>query len=167
MQEVNYKITIENSTGQGNRTPVSTQTQPEGTQSAQPVSQPQATAQKDKGVVTAGIVAVQHITPYVNQIVNFGVSQIGADTGAVELQQRTQVVTSAVSAGTSIALGAVVGGVPGALVSMAFTALQSAISYIQQTQAIQTQRRIENDNIALRKSRLGQTVNRSRGGNVV
>ena len=166
MQEVNYKITITNESG-GTKTPVSTQTQPEGTPSAQPVSQPQATAQKDKGMVAAGLVAVQQLSPYVNQIANFKISQIGAETGAVELQQRTQVLSGLASAGVSIAMGAVVGGVPGALVSAGLTALQSSISYVQQTQAIQTQRRIENDNIALRKSRLGQTVNRSRGGNVV
>lgn len=166
MQEVNYKITITNDSG-GTKTPVSTQAQPEGTPSAQPVSQQQATAQKDKGVVAAGLVAVQQISPYVNQIANFGISQIGAETGAVELQQRTQVLSGIASAGVRIAMGAVVGGVPGALVSAGLTALQSSISFVQQKQAIQTQRRIENDNIALRKSRLGQTVNRSRGGNVV
>lgn len=166
MQEVNYKITIVNESD-GNKTPVSTQQKADGTDAGQQVTQAVAQNRKDNGVVAAGLVAVQQISPYVNQIANFGISQIGAETGAIELQQRAQVISNFASTGANVAMGAMVGGVSGALVTLAISALQSSISFLQQTQAIQTQRRIENDNIALRKSRLGQTVNRSRGGNVV
>lgn len=165
MQEVNYKITIVDESG-GKKTPVSTQQAPEGTEAGQAVSQAVASSNKDKGLVASGLVAVQQITPYVNQIANFSVSQIGANTGAWELQQRTQFLAGLASSATTIAMGFAVGGPVGALATLGMQAVGSAISMAQKSAEIDTQRRIEAENISLRSSRLGQAVNRSRGGTV-
>ena len=151
----------------GDKTPVSTASSPSGTASAVPVSQQKAERKKEQGAFVAGVVAVQQIKPYVDQVIGFKVSQIEATTGSAELQQRAQIVSGAVSAVASIGMGAVVGGVPGAIVSTALTVLTSSISAVQTTAAINNSRRIERENLQRRKSALGQSVNRSRSGGTV
>lgn len=159
------RIIITNETD-GNLVPVSTKESPKGTKAGKAVSQNEAERKKDKRELAAGLVAVQQVKPYIDQAINFSVSQIQATTGSAELQQRAQLVTGAASSGISIALGAAVGGVPGAAMTAALSALQSSISFVTNSMAITNQRRIENENINLRKSRLGQSVNRSRTGGV-
>lgn len=150
----------------GDRTPVSTQAEPQGTTAGQGVSQSKAEKSNDKGMVAAGLVAVQQVMPYVNSAVNFGVSQIQMTTGSAELQQRMQIVSGMASAGISIGLGAAIGGVPGAAISAALSALQSSISFVQNSIMVGQQRQLEAENLALKKSRLGMTVNRSRTGGI-
>lgn len=148
----------------GDKLPVSTQSEPGGTSSGTPVSQPKAERKKEQGAFVAGVVAAQQIKPYVDQIIGFKVSQIEATTGSAELQQRAQIVSGAVSAVASIGMGAVVGGVPGAIVSTALTVLSSSITAVQNVSAIENNRRIERENLQRRKSAYGQSVNRSRTG---
>lgn len=153
-------------TTQGDRVPVSTQAEPQGTTAGQGVSQSKAENKADKGAVAAGLVAVQQVMPYVNSAVNFGVSQIQMTTGSAELQQRVQIVTGMASTAISIGLGAAVGGVPGAAISAALAALQGSISFVQNSIAINTNRRIERESLDRKISRVGQSVNRSRTGGV-
>ena len=148
----------------GDKIPVSTPSEPSGTSSAVPVSQAAAENKQDKGALVAGVVAVSQIKPYVEQIIGFGVSQIEATTGSAEMQQRAQIVSGAVSAVASIGIGAVTGGVPGAIVSAALTVVQGTISAVQTEAAINNNKRIERENLQRRKSTLGQSINRSRSG---
>lgn len=158
-------IIIRNETD-GDNIPVSTKDSPKGTKAAKAVSQEEAARKKERGELVAGLVAVQQVKPYVDQAINFRFSQIQATTGSAELQQRAQLVSGAVSSGTSIILGAAVGGVTGAAATAALSVLQSSISFVQNSITIENNRRIERENINLRKSRLGQSVNRSRTGGV-
>lgn len=151
-------------TTQGDRVPVSTQAEPQGTTAGQGVSQSKAENKADKGAVVAGLVAVQQVMPYVNSAVNFGVSQIQMTTGSAELQQRVQIVTGMASSAISIGLGAAVGGVPGAAISAALAALQSSITFMQNSIVLNQQKVLEGENLRLKSSRVGMTVNRSRSG---
>ena len=148
------------------RLPVSTTTEPAGTQSGAPVSQKSSEKKSDKGQIVAGLVAVQQVMPYVQSAINFEVSQIAYNTGSAELQQRAQILSGLASTGISIGLGAAVGGLKGVAVSAALAAVQSTITFVQNRQAIENQRRLEAENIYLRRSRLGSTVNRSRTGGI-
>lgn len=159
------RIIITNET-EGDRVPVSTPDSPQGTPAAAPVSQKKAEKEQDRGNFVAGVVVTQQVKPYVEQVIGFNVSQIQATTGSAELQQRMQVVSGAVSAVASIGMGAIVGGVPGAVVSTALTALNGTISAVQHSVALQIQRQIEQEGIDRKTSRLGQSVNRSRTGGV-
>ena len=151
-------------TTQGDRVPVSTQAEPQGTTAGQGVSQSKAENKADKGAVVAGLVAVQQLMPYVNSAVNFGVSQIQMTTGSAELQQRAQIVTGMAFTAISIGLGAAVGGVPGAAISAALAALQSSITFAQNSIILNQQKVLEGENLRLKSSRVGMTVNRSRSG---
>lgn len=153
-------------TTQGDRTPVATPTEPKGTTAGQAATQDKAEKKGEKGEVVAGLVAIQQVMPYVNSAVNFSVSQIQMQTGSAELQQRTQLITGMASTAISIGLGAAVGGVPGAAVSAALSALQGSISFIQNSMMIDQQKRLEDENLRLKRSRIGITVNRSRTGGV-
>lgn len=161
----NINITIRNETD-GDRVPVSTPNEPQGTKSGAPVSVPKSEREQSKGALVSGFVVAQQVKPYVDQIVGFSVSQIQATTGSAELQQRAQVVSGAVSAVASIGIGAVVGGVPGAAVSAALTVVSGTISGIQNKLAIDTNRRIEQESLYRKTSSLGQSINRSRTGGV-
>lgn len=153
-------------TTQGDRTPVATPTEPKGTTAGQAATQDKAEKKGEKGETVAGLVAIKQVMPYVNSAVNFSVSQIQMQTGSAELQQRAQIVSGMASTAISIGLGAAVGGVPGAAVSAALAALQGAISYVQNSMIIAQQKRLEDENLQLKRSRIGMTVNRSRTGGV-
>lgn len=157
----NINITIRNETD-GDRVPVSTPNEPSGTRSGVPVAVPKA--EQSKNALVSGVVVAQQVKPYVDQIIGFGVSQIEATTGSAEMQQRAQIVSGAVSAVASIGIGAVTGGVPGAIVSAALTVVQGTISAVQTEAAINNNKRIERENLQRRKSTLGQSINRSRSG---
>lgn len=159
------KILITNET-EGDRVPVSTSDSPQGTSAAAPINQQKAEQAKDRGAIVAGVVVAQQFKPYVDTVINFGISQIQATTGSVELQQRAQVVSSAMSAVASIGMGAVVGGVAGAAISAALTVVSGAITSVQNGIAIDINRRIERESIDRKTARLGQSVNRSRTGGV-
>lgn len=160
-----FRVIITNET-EGDRVPVSTPDSPQGTTAAAPVSQRKAEKAKDQGNIVAGIVVAQQVKPYVEQVIGYNVSQIQATTGSAELQQRMQVVSGAVSTVATIGMGALIGGVPGAVVSAALTALNGTISAVQHSVTLQIQRSIEQESIDRKTSRLGQSVNRSRTGGV-
>ncbi len=151
-------------TTQGDRTPVSTQKEPQGTTAGQAVSQTKAENKADKGAVMAGLVAVQQAMPYVNSAVNIVVSPIKMTTGSAELQQRAQLVSGMTSTAISIGLGAAINGVPGAAISAALSALQSSITFAQNLLVLNQQKVLEAENLSLKSSRVGMTVNRSRSG---
>ena len=162
-KSINIKITNETD---GDRVPVSTPNEPQGTKSGAPVSVPKTEREQNKNALVAGFVVAQQIKPYVDQVIGFSVSQIQVTTGSAELQQKAQVVSGAVSAIASIGMGAVVGGVPGAAISAALTVVSGAITTVQNGIAIETNRRIERESIDRKTSRLGQSINRSRTGGV-
>ena len=158
-------ITIRNATD-GDRVPVATPNEPQGTKSGVAMTQQKAEQAKEKGAFVQSIIAVQQVKPYVDQVVGFTVSQIQATTGSAELQQRMQVVSGAVSSIASMGMGAIVGGLPGAAVSAALGALSGTMSAVQNGIAIDINRRIERDNIERKTSRLGESVKRSRTGEI-
>lgn len=157
------KIALVNETD-GERVPVATPESPAGTTAGVATSPEKVARQQERGAVVGGVVVAQQLKPYVDQIAGFSVSQIQATTGSAELQQRAQIVSGAVSAVSSIVIGAAIGGVHGAAVTTALTVVQCTISAVQNQMAINNNKRIEQESIARRTAALGQSVNRSRSG---
>lgn len=126
---------------------------------------PEKSRQKnDSGIPAAGLVAVNQITPYVTQAINFGISQITVTAGSTELQRKAQIVSSLVGTTASIGMAAAVGGIGGAAVMAGMQVLNGIISTGYNMISIENQKRIEDENISLKKSRAGLSVNRSRTG---
>lgn len=167
MAEVRESITVVfKNTELETLTPVATEASPNGTSAGVSKNQFSLETLKATGEVASGLVAAQQIKPYVEQVIGFGVSQIQATTGSAEVQQRAQIISSGVSSVSSILLGAAIGGIPGAAMTAALTAIQSTMSFVQNNISIGNQHQIERENISRRKSVYGQSVNRSRNGGV-
>lgn len=166
-EEVRIVITDES---EGEGTPIATVGGGGSTPRA-PVSQTEAKKISKSGGIAMGLVAVQTVTPYVKQIAQFTVSQIEVTTGNAEAQRRAEAVISTTSglAGSigAIAAGAKVGGFYGAAAAAIIVAVQGIFSLNTRSAEIKNEQMLEKENIALRKSRLGQSVNRSRTGGVM
>lgn len=162
-RSINIRITNETD---GDRVPVSTPNEPQGTKSGAPVSVAKAERAQSGGNPLGVLVVAQQAQPYVDQAVNLGVSQIQATTGSAELQQRAQTINGFVSATRSIVYGGIAGGGAGSAVAAGVVIVGATVSAVQNGIAIDTNRRIEREAIDRKTSRLGQTINRSRTGGV-
>ena len=163
-----YEITIKDQTGSGGG----------ASSSANPV----ANNEEDSAVTTtaaralrltddpskkAAYAALEHIA--MNRVIattkkwiNHELSMVSVATGRVELQQRAQVVTDAVSGiaslATDIAVGAKVGGGWGAAIGFILNIAGSAVDIYQKADRINTERSLENTSIGLKNVRSGGSL---------
>ena len=162
MAGAEFRIIIENATGGDSADrPISV---PGGEAPDNVVTPERAKSKGDKGALALGLVAVREITPYVTQAINFRIGQISMATGSDELQRKAQAMSGIAGGLAGIGTAAVTGGLPAAALAAGMQALQSIISVQQNLTVIASQRRMENENLALKKSRAGLSVNRSRTG---
>lgn len=161
--EVKYRLIIENETD-GQSAPVSL---PSGSRpNSQPITPESAKRKQEQGINMAGLVAVNQITPYVTQAINFSISQISMTHGSDELQRKAQTFSGLAGSVASIGIAAATTGPVGAAITAGVNVINAVISVGYNRLSIQNQRAIENENIALRKSRAGLASNRSRTGGV-
>ena len=129
-----------------------------------PVSEKGAKAAKKKGSSSMGLVAVRTVTPYISKAAQFGVSQIEMMTGSAELQRKAEYFVEITGKIGSIGTAAAAGGWAGAAAAVgqliAETAMESAMRSIQ----VYFMKKEEKENLALRRSRLGASINHSRTG---
>lgn len=160
-----YRITIINGTEQttDQRTPVATQqTIQDNTQKA---DKPKVVGDKQNaGALAMALTATSQLKSYVDNAINFGIANIGFETGSIEAQRKMQTISSAMSTASSVAISGIVGGIGTAGLSLAIMGLNAMISTMQNSIQIQNQKQLESESLNLRKSRLGVAINRSRGG---
>ena len=124
-----------------------------------------------KKTFTKGFVADKHyVEPFVKQAISYEISTVSVRTGRTEEQQRRQFAydmgSKIFSAAESIAMGAILGGLPGALIGLGMSAVQMIVSYSQAQNTIDISRNAENISIGLQNMRAGGSVasyNNSRG----
>ena len=166
-EEKKYHVIIENRTAE-NPTPVSTSAQTSGAgdnEQASPVTEPRVG--KGGNFLSNVMVSTNVIKPYIQQAASFGISQIEMDTGSASMQRRYQAYTSIGSSAASIVTAGIMGGPAAMAGAFGVMMIQSLIQAEFTRQAINNQKQIEQENISLRKSRAGMSINRSRGGGVV
>ena len=160
MAGTTYRLIIEDQTS-GTRTPVSTGG---GVEEAKPVQ----AKEKAKGSTMANVmVATNVVRPYVQQLVSFGVSNIEMATGSAAMQRKVEAFSGIGSTAVSIVTAGIVGGAPAAAAAAGVMLIQKTMEAALNKMQIEMQKRVENENIALRKSRAGMSTNRSRGGGTV
>ena len=160
-----YEIVIRNETSGGN-SPIATEPNVDGEGSiATPITQ-KSSGSKQNRLVSA-IVATNTIKPYVEQIANFGISQVEMTTGSPELQRKLQAASGVASTLSSITIGGVTGGWQGAAVAAAMQLIQGILQTSLNQININNQKQIESENLSLARSRAGMISNKSRGGGVV
>ena len=155
------RIIITDETG-SEGAPVSTQGSGSSSTAMPPKDEKEAEKAKRAGASSMGLVAVRKIAPFISQAVNFQISQIEITTGNAEAQRKAQMLSNAAGNIGSV----VVAGMSGGPWAVAIVAAQGILSVAQRSIEIQNQKQLESENLALRKSRLGMSTNRSRTGGV-
>lgn len=162
-EEVRIIITDETS---GEGTPVATPRSSAPSTPMAPKDEKDAKKEARAGVIAMGLVAYRELSPYISQAVQFGISQIEVTTGSAESQRKAQMLSNMAGTGLSIVVAGLAGGPGAAAAAAGMAALQGITSALYRSMEIQNQKRLENENLALRKSRLGLATNRSRTGGV-
>lgn len=163
-----YEIIIRNETSSGT-SPIATDANVNGEGSvAMPITKKIGGKQSESpNRMVSAIVATNAIKPYIEQVANFGISQVEMSTGSPELQRKLQAVSSVASSVSGIVVAGVTGGVGAAAAMAGMQLLQTIIQSTINQVNINNQKIIENENLALARSRAGMVTNKSRGGGVV
>jgi hypothetical protein len=160
-----YRIIIENRTDDSGA-PVSTG-KSNAEQPSEGVPAQKKQIQNGGNLMANVMVATNVIKPYIQQAVSFGLSQIEMHTGSASLQRRAQAYASIASGVSSIVTAGMMGGAPAAIGAAGLMAIQSTIQAAMTYSVIQMQKQVEQESIELRRSRVGLSINRSRGGGTV
>lgn len=157
-----YVIRIKDETSQSSAAPVATQTDG-GDQQGQP-------KQKVNPNV-ASYIASKSISPMVKAITSHVTASVGIETGSRELQQKTdfamQLVGTGMNTWSNVAAAASIFGPAGIAVGLFTTAVGLLTQIgIKQSQLNQ-QRMLEDEQLALYRSRFGLAFNGSRTGGAV
>lgn len=158
-----YEIVIRNETDGGN-SPIATEPNVNGEGNA---ATPIKKSGESKGRLVSSIVAVGAVKPYIEQAINFGVSQVEMRTGSAEMQRKAQAFSSVASTAGGMVIAGLTGGLGAAAAMAGMQLLQTIIQTSINQVNINNQKIIESENLALAKSRAGMVTNKSRGGGVV
>lgn len=128
MADNEYVIILRNDTSSGSS---SSPVAGDNTRNDGAVAKP-SSAGKDRGLLTASLVAWQKVKPYVNTFVSHEINMVQVETGATEYTQKLQfaqqVAGSAISTLESVAMGAAVGGWVGALAGLATDLISKTVN---------------------------------------
>ena len=96
----------------------------------------------------------------------FAVSQIEVSTGSAESQRRAQMISGAVGKLGGIVAAGMAGGAVGAAVAAGMVVVEGVVDSVYKGIEVENRKRLENESLYLRRSRLGMAINRSRTGGV-
>ncbi len=111
-------------------------------------------ARRIVSVSTAGMIA--------DKLVSYEISTVSLRTGATEYEQKLQFGYSTLKqTAVPLVVGAVTGGLPGAIIGGLFSFVMQGISWAQNAQTIDYNRQLENISIGMASVRAGVTGSRS------
>lgn len=155
-----YVITLKNNTGTGKKSPISGSANSSATEKGKGLLTKEGAKAFGKTMVAYGTVKT-----FATQVINHEVSMVELRTGSNELQGRANFTNSliqkSVGIGESVLAGAMVGGLPGALVGLTLSTAHTIMGYAQNQDRINTQKAVENVSLQMNITRAG--VNGSRG----
>lgn len=106
-----------------------------------------------------GFAAYKTVKSFVTQAVNYEVSIVSLQTGSQELQQKAEFINSVVQQGVGIletvGAGALVGGLPGALIGLTLGTMHTVIGYAQKANTLNLQNALEVQSIERNYIRAG------------
>ncbi|MCH5165649.1 MAG: hypothetical protein J1G01_04540 [Clostridiales bacterium] len=129
-------------------------------------SESKSASQSSGGVnigIAKGLVAYNHyIKPFVSQMVNHHVSTVALRTGAEEHEERLSFAVSAVQKVgglvSSVAMGAIIGNLPGAIIGGVLSIATTAMEYSNKQRQLDMQRTVENIGLRYMNARAGGSV---------
>lgn len=159
--EYSIRIHIPNGEGEAADTP------PIATQSSEAVRETKTPQTANRNV--GRYIAARTIEPMINAAATAVISNVGAYSGSVQMQQRVDLAMKGVQLATSTVSNvagamAMIGGPVGIGVGLAISALGVAISYTQKEIQMNINRIAEDQQRAMMKARLTGSYNGSRGG---
>lgn len=155
-----YTIVIKNETS-SNTSPIA-----KNSGSAGSVTKPEKTSISKEGAKAFGktMVAYGTVKSFALQSVNHEVSLVQLRTGSNELQGRANftnsVVQKVVGIGESMVAGAMIGGIPGAIVGLALSTAHTLIGYAQNQDRINTEKTVESVGLQMNILRAGASGSR-------
>jgi hypothetical protein len=137
---------------------------PSSTASAKASASKGATSVNAKAAMQA-MTAYHTIKSFAVQEINYQVSTVELRTGSKDLQEKANFANQIIQKGIGIfeatAVGAVVGGLPGALAGLALSTAHTAINYAQRQNTLNLQESLENRSIEMMRIRAGSLGSRS------
>lgn len=162
MNEIKYSITIQDDTEGKKKAIASGGGEQTTTTPGIALDKKKADKASNDGSLTSALVAVKTVEPYIQQAANFAVSQISFQNGSAELQQRAQVFAGLASSAVTIGISAMINPVAAAATA-GMQILQKSISFYSNWVNIQNAKTLEQETLAIRRSRAGMLAGRSRG----
>lgn len=158
-EDNSYVITIENKTADDNNSLVAGG---KGSASAG-AGESEGGAVSTGKAIAKGLVTYNHyVKPFVNQAIQHRISTVSLRTGGEELESRLSfthsVVQRAVGFAESVAIGAAVGHLPGALIGAAVSLVTMGIEYSNKQETLRLQRTNENISLGFMNARAGGAV---------
>ena len=112
-----------------------------------------------------GVMAYKKVKGFAVQVANHEVSLVQLRTGSNELQQRADFINDVVQKGVgaleSVAIGAAVGGLPGAIVGLVSSGVSYAIQVQQRKERLNLESDIEKESIQRNLIRAGASNSRA------
>lgn len=163
-----YEVILRNETTQRD-TPIATDPNVDGESGiATPIKKKTTGADgKNPNAMMSMVVATNYIKPYIQQAISVGISQIEMTTGSSELQRKMEVMSSVGSSIGGIVTAGIMGGIGGAAAAGAMLLIQKTIEASINSINIQNQKKIEQENLSLARSRAGMISSKSREGGTV
>lgn len=146
----NYSIVFKNETSEPKKNPVAGN-------ATEPTEESSPSAGKS---LVKGLVAFKSfVQPFVEQVATAYTSTVALRTGAEELQEKMQFAQSVISKGVgiveSIAVGAAVGNLPGAVLGTLIGIINTGVSYAIKAQEIKWQSQVEDASLGAMLVRAG------------
>lgn len=159
MSDRNYSITIEVVDKTEDKNPISGNKSKSDTETGKGIL-----SKKGAKAWGKGLVAYHYAKSFTDQIASHEISMVELKTGSRELQERANfaynIGQKTISATETIVTGALVGGLPGALMGLVTSLLHNALSYQQRVNTINTNKSIENVSIQMNYIRAGANGSR-------
>ena len=118
--------------------------------------------QPEENQAAKGIISYAMAKPFVKQILQYQVSTVELRTGSAELQEKIsfayQVGSQTVSVIESIAIGAMVGNLPGAVIGAGLSIGSTLLGYAQRANTIRLQAELESVQISKLNVRAGGQI---------
>ena len=160
--ERNYTLTIKiDELSEGSASPIA-----DDKGSATPGTQQQGLLNKDQAKMFAtGFAAYKTVKSFAVQSINYEVSLVSLKTGSQELQERAnftnQVIQKGVGIMETVAAGALIGGLPGALIGLAVGTAHTLIDIGQKQNTINLQNSLESETLQRNIIRAGARGSRN------
>lgn len=151
-----YKIIIEDKTNQ--------QSSPIAGQDAQTIENTKTSSDSFKIKDFTPYVAYRQAKPFISQFVSNEVQKVGLRTGSSRLQEKANfyhsILSKTVSFGESVAIGAMTGGVAGAIIGGVLSTAHTLITISNNQERININHALENESIKMTNIRAGSQGSR-------